>query len=192
MKKLHAALGSFVFLLLAPGVVAGVVPWLLTGWSTNDWSLPVRLLGVALIAPGLALLLHAFGRFVIEGRGTPAPVAPTEHLVVGGAYRYVRNPMYLAVLAAIVGQALLLGRVILLAYAAAVWLMFAAFVRFYEEPTLARRYGEHYAGTGTPSQVGCLTCTDGRVSSRGRKCVDVVRRRTVPARLGPRGRGVPT
>ena len=89
-------------------------------------------------------MLSAFGRFVVEGLGTPAPVAPTERLVVGGLYRSVRNPMYLAVFAAIVGQALVLGRVVLLAYAALVLAVTAAFVRLYEEPTLARRYGEEY------------------------------------------------
>lgn len=90
------------------------------------------------------MLLHAFARFVVEGIGTPAPVAPTERLVVGGLYRYVRNPMYLAVTATIVGQALLLGEPILLAYAAALLVVFAAFVRWYEEPTLRRQFGAEY------------------------------------------------
>jgi protein-S-isoprenylcysteine O-methyltransferase Ste14 len=80
----------------------------------------------------------------VEGFGTPAPVAAPERLVVGGVYRYVRNPMYVAVLAAIFGQALLLGQLGLLLYAAAVWLITAAFVRFYEEPTLTRRFGADY------------------------------------------------
>jgi protein-S-isoprenylcysteine O-methyltransferase Ste14 len=83
-------------------------------------------------------------RFVVEGFGTPAPVAAPERLVVGGVYRYVRNPMYVAILATIVGQALLLGRLGLLLYAAVAWLVAAAFVRFYEEPTLTRRFGAKY------------------------------------------------
>ena len=78
---------------------------------------------------GVGVLLEAFARFVVEGLGTPAPVAPTERLVLGGLYRYVRNPMYLAVGATIVGQALLLGQPILLLYAAAFALAVAAFVR---------------------------------------------------------------
>ena len=90
------------------------------------------------------MLVQAFVRFVVEGFGTPAPVVAPERLVVGGVYRYVRNPMYVAVLAAIVGQALLLGRLGLLLYACTVWLVVAAFVRFYEEPTLARRFGADY------------------------------------------------
>jgi protein-S-isoprenylcysteine O-methyltransferase Ste14 len=125
--------------------VAGVVPWLLTGWDSDDWPLPVRALGVVLIVGGVGVLLHAFGRFVVEGLGTPAPVAPTERLVVGGLYRHVRNPMYLAVAATITGQALLLGRTVLLAYAVLFMAAVGAFVHLYEEPTLTRRYGEEYA-----------------------------------------------
>ena len=143
MGRLRAAIGSLVFLLVAPGVVAGLVPWLLTDWSAHDWPIPLRLLGAAMIAAGLALLLPAFTRFAIDGRGTPAPVAPTERLVVTGAYRYVRNPMYLGVAALIVGQGLLLGHAVLLAYAA-IFVVVTVFVRSYEEPTLARSFGEQY------------------------------------------------
>jgi protein-S-isoprenylcysteine O-methyltransferase Ste14 len=64
--------------------------------------------------------------------------------VVGGLYRYVRNPMYLAVVAVVVGQALLLGRLELLLHAAALVVAFVAFVRWYEEPTLRRRFGAGY------------------------------------------------
>jgi protein-S-isoprenylcysteine O-methyltransferase Ste14 len=140
-----AAAGSLLFLFVAPGMVAGLIPWLLTGWDAAG-DVPVLLIvaGVALTAAGAAVLLRAFARFVVEGLGTPAPVAPTQHLVVGGLYRYVRNPMYLAVAATIVGQAMILGRPALLLYAllfgAVVW----AFVHLYEEPTLARQYGAEY------------------------------------------------
>jgi protein-S-isoprenylcysteine O-methyltransferase Ste14 len=97
-----------------------------------------------LLLAGLVVLVGAFARFVMEGFGTPAPVAAPERLVVGGVYRYVRNPMYVAILAAIVGQALILGRFGLLLYATVLWLITAAFVRFYEEPTLTRRFGADY------------------------------------------------
>jgi protein-S-isoprenylcysteine O-methyltransferase Ste14 len=129
---------------LAPGVVAGLIPWLLTGWRMEAAPLAIRVAGGALIALGVAFLLHAFARFVIEGLGTPAPVAPTERLVVGGVYRYVRNPMYLAVGATIVGQALLLGQLGLLAYAAAFGAIVFGFVRVYEEPTLSAQFGASY------------------------------------------------
>jgi protein-S-isoprenylcysteine O-methyltransferase Ste14 len=93
----------------------------------------VRILGVALIVLGAIILLEAFARFVLEGLGTSAPVAPTEHLVVGGLYRYVRNPMYLAVGAIIVGQGLVLGQPVLFLSAAGFALAVAAFVHWYEE-----------------------------------------------------------
>jgi protein-S-isoprenylcysteine O-methyltransferase Ste14 len=144
MTRARAAAGTVAFLVVAPGVVAGVVPWLLTDWSTNVWWPPVRVLGALMILAGLAVLLDAFARFAVEGIGTPAPVAPTEQLVVGGAYRYVRNPMYLAVAALIVGQSLLLGQSVLLLYAAAFGIAVAAFVHGYEEPVLSRRFGAQY------------------------------------------------
>ena len=145
MTRGRAAAGSLVFLALAPGVAAGVVPWLLTGWDSTDPPLALRVLGAVLIAAGAAVLVSAFARFVVEGIGTPAPVAPTQHLVVGGLYRYVRNPLYIAVASVIAGQALILGRPGLLLYAAAFGAVVWAFVRFYEEPTLAETYGEEYA-----------------------------------------------
>jgi protein-S-isoprenylcysteine O-methyltransferase Ste14 len=145
MRKITATAGSAVFLLIAPGVVAGLVPWWLTGWRAGAaFPAPVRVTGAVVIAAGAAALLGAFAQFAIQGRGTPAPPAPTEQLVVRGLYRYVRNPMYLAVLAVITGQALLLSRPVLLGYAAAVGAAFIAFVYGYEQPTLARRYGAQY------------------------------------------------
>jgi protein-S-isoprenylcysteine O-methyltransferase Ste14 len=147
MRKVTAGAGSAIFFVLAPGVVAGLVPWALTGWLGREparWWAPLRFIGALLIAAGGIALVHAFVRFVIEGIGTPAPVAPTQHLVVGGVYRYVRNPMYIAVVATIVGQALALGQLSLLLWAVAVSAAFVAFVRGYEEPVLAQRFGAEY------------------------------------------------
>ena len=145
MRTITATAGSAVFLLIAPGVVAGLAPWWLTGWRMGAaYPAPVQITGVVLVATGTAVLLAAFAQFAIQGRGTPAPPAPTEQLVVRGLYRYVRNPMYLAVLAVITGQALLLSRPVLPGYAAAVAAAFIAFVYGYEQPTLARRYGAQY------------------------------------------------
>jgi protein-S-isoprenylcysteine O-methyltransferase Ste14 len=144
-ERARAAAGSVLFLAVAPGVMAGVVPWLLTGWdAAGDPGAVAVAAGWVLVAAGAAALLHAFGRFVVEGLGTPAPVAPTRHLVVGGLYRHVRNPMYIAVVSVIAGQALLLGRPGLLLYAAVFGAVVWGFVRFYEEPTLAATYGEEY------------------------------------------------
>jgi protein-S-isoprenylcysteine O-methyltransferase Ste14 len=93
MNRVQAALGSGLFLVAAPGVMAGLVPWLLTGWESTDPPAVIAAGGAILMAAGIAGVLATFARFVLEGRGTPAPVAPTVTLVVGGLYRYVRNPM---------------------------------------------------------------------------------------------------
>jgi protein-S-isoprenylcysteine O-methyltransferase Ste14 len=143
-----AAAGSAIFFAVAPCAVAGLVPWWLTGWHLATpfplWE-PVRVLGAVLTIGATVVLLSAFARFVVEGIGTPAPVAPTQHLVIGGLYRYVRNPMYIAVVSAIMGQALLFGQLGLLLYAAAVGVLMAAFARWIEEPTLLERFGAEYA-----------------------------------------------
>ena len=146
-SKPGAIIGSLVFLVLAPGVVAGCVPYTLSRWHLHTPLLGVqagRWIGGALVVAGLAGLVDSFTRFALEGRGTPAPVAPTETLVVSGLYRHVRNPMYVAVVSAILGQALLFGSVAVLGYAGVIWGLFHVFVLVYEEPTLLRRYGDSY------------------------------------------------
>ena len=144
MKRFRAILGSAVFLVVAPGVMGGLVPWWLTGWERGSTTPVLVAVGWVLVVVGSAALLSAFARFALDGLGTPAPVAPTERLVVTGLYRHVRNPMYLAVTSVIVGQALVLGRPVLLVYAAVFLLVVVAFVRLYEEPTLEAEYGESY------------------------------------------------
>lgn len=89
MNRAAAAAGSAAFFVLAPGVVAGVVPWWLTGWRALPLWAPLRWLGAVLLIAGIGVLVSAFVQFVAEGIGTPAPIAPTEHLVVRGLYRYV-------------------------------------------------------------------------------------------------------
>jgi protein-S-isoprenylcysteine O-methyltransferase Ste14 len=144
MQRSAAAVGSSIFMAVAPGTAAGLVPWWLTGWHGNAWWPPVRVLGGALVLAGGVVLVQAFARFVVEGFGTPAPVAPPERLVVGGLYRYVRNPMYLAVVAVILGQALLLGRPVLIVYGVVAGALMWAFATWYEEPTLTRKFGSEY------------------------------------------------
>jgi protein-S-isoprenylcysteine O-methyltransferase Ste14 len=144
-ERLRAAIGSILFLAVAPGVMAGLIPYWLTGWEAAGSVSALQVAaGTGLVLAGTAVLLHAFARFVLEGIGTPAPVAPTRHLVVGGLYRYVRNPMYIAVATTIAGQALLLGRPVLLLYALLFGAVVYAFVRLYEEPTLQRSFGPEY------------------------------------------------
>ena len=148
MQRSAAGVGTAVFFVVGPGLVAGLVPWLISGWQVRGPVSPFAIirmaLGGVLLVLAIVVLVRAFARFVMEGRGTPAPVAPPERLVVGGDYRFVRNPMYLAVITAVLGQAMIFGSLGLLVYAVALWAITAAFVRWYEEPVLLRRYGDEY------------------------------------------------
>ena len=142
----RAALYTVVFFFLAPGTMGFVVPWVITGWQRPEGELgALGLLGAALVACGLVAVVACFVRFVREGSGTPAPVEPTESLVVGGLYRYVRNPMYIAVASIIGGQALIFHSNGVLAWLALFMLSVWSFVRAYEEPTLAQQFGDSYA-----------------------------------------------
>jgi len=147
MRRASAILGTLVFFLLAPGFVAGVVPWWITRWQFRTpfpSSSPFRILGVALILLGIPALLDSFARFAWQGLGTPAPLFPTRHLVVTGFYRYVRNPMYVGVAAVIFGQGLLFGNVEVLEYLVCVLIAVQAFVVWYEEPKLTATFGDEY------------------------------------------------
>lgn len=147
MNRVIASIGSIIFLLVAPGVFAGVIPWWFSQWRVNPSALDatwLKIIGAALVAFGLLLLLDSFARFALQGIGTPAPVLPTRYLVVTGAYRHVRNPIYVAVVALILGQGFLFAREGLLLYGAIMWLAFHLFVIAYEEPTLRSTFGAEY------------------------------------------------
>jgi protein-S-isoprenylcysteine O-methyltransferase Ste14 len=146
MRRWTAALASAAFFAVAPGTVVGLIPWLITGWEFREpapYWVAARVLGAVLICVGVLPVVRAFAEFVRAG-GTPMPIAPTRRLVVSGPNRYVRNPMYVGILVAIGGQALLFGQAALLPYAAIAWAVTAVFVRLYEEPTLARTFGAEY------------------------------------------------
>lgn len=148
MPKLKAILGSALFFLAAPAVVAGVVPWWITRWEFRPASFDIklmRIIGIVLITVGMLALLDSFARFALQGLGTPAPIAPTRHLVMTGLYRYVRNPMYIAVVDVVFGQTLLFSDWRLFCYGAVCWFGFHFFIVAYEEPTLMQTYGEQYA-----------------------------------------------
>ena len=147
MRKPAAIFGSALFFVIAPGTVGFVVPWWIAGWQIGAPFQGNNLFpaaGVVLVLLGLGPLIESFARFALQGLGTPAPIAPPQHLVVSGFYRYVRNPMYVGVLLIILGNALLLGNVGVLAYAVLIALGFAGFVMVYEEPTLREQFGAEY------------------------------------------------
>jgi protein-S-isoprenylcysteine O-methyltransferase Ste14 len=167
MRKVLAIVGSAVFLVIAPGLVAGLVPWWISRWRLEApfFGMPLfRYAGGILVTLGVIGLLDSFVRFAVQGVGTPAPVFPTRHLVVTGLYRYVRNPMYVAVVSTILGQGLILGNVTLLEYGGLVWLLFHLFVLVYEEPTLSASFGSEYKtfSTEVPRWIPRLTPWRGR------------------------------
>ncbi|GAA1270254.1 methyltransferase family protein [Arthrobacter pascens] len=145
-ERRRAAVGTAIFA-LGPATVAGVVPWLVTRWKVQTpvpGGAPAQLAGTLLVGAGAAVIANSFVHFAVEAVGTPAPFAPPKHLVVGGLYRFVRNPMYVAIGAAVTGQGLLLGQPKLLVATALGALPVSAFVKFYEEPALARKFGADY------------------------------------------------
>jgi protein-S-isoprenylcysteine O-methyltransferase Ste14 len=157
MQKSAAILGSALFFLIAPFTLGFVVPWWIAGWrmAAPDFDAPVfRFAGLLLAVVGVVPLIESFGRFALVGLGTPAPIAPTRHLVVTGFYRYVRNPMYVGVLTIILGNALISGEAVVFEYAAVIALGFALFVLFYEEPTLRRQFGDEYIDIARMSHAG--------------------------------------
>jgi protein-S-isoprenylcysteine O-methyltransferase Ste14 len=140
-------LASALFLVLAPGTVAVYVPWLITKWRSG--SAPphldqLRLAGLGIALAASVILLDAFWRFAWIGRGSPAPILPTHSLIVSGFYRFVRNPMYVAVVTIILGQALWLWRWELVSYGALMLACFHLFVLLYEEPKLDTQFGASY------------------------------------------------
>jgi protein-S-isoprenylcysteine O-methyltransferase Ste14 len=146
-RRALAILGTAVFLVLAPGFFVVLVPYWISQWQFQPPFLgfaPFRIIGALLIIAAAPVLLESFARFALQGLGTPAPVFPTEHLVVKGFYRYVRNPMYLAVVTMVISQAFLFGNLGVLVYGLFAWLATHIFVLTYEEPTLRKTFFAEY------------------------------------------------
>jgi protein-S-isoprenylcysteine O-methyltransferase Ste14 len=147
MSKAMSILGSVLFFVAAPVVLGGLVPWWITRWAFRPAFLGfevTRVIGVMLIIAGIPGIVDSFARFALQGLGTPAPIAPPQNLVVTGLYRYVRNPIYIALVSVTMGQGLLFGDGRLLWYGAVMWLAFHLFVVVYEEPALQLTFGREY------------------------------------------------
>ena len=138
------ALRSLLFLVVAPGMVAGYIPLALLRNGPQVETELFAYLAFPLWGIGGVILLWSFWNFLVQGRGTPAPIDPPKELVATGFYRYVRNPMYVGVLAMIVGHFLWFGYWNLFIYAIIVFFAFNTFVAYYEEPTLKRKFGAAY------------------------------------------------
>ena len=148
MRRFWAALGSLLFFVIAPGTLAVYLPWSITDWHLKPAFLgldALRVVGAALVFLGLIAVVESFARFVWKGFGTPAPVAPPTRLVVTGFYRWVRNPIYVGLIAIIIGEALILGDERMLVYAAILWLFFHFWVVGVEAPELSHSFGDAFA-----------------------------------------------
>jgi protein-S-isoprenylcysteine O-methyltransferase Ste14 len=146
VRKPAAAAISVAWGVVIGGTFGCLLPYLLGDWHFHRplpyWAI-AQAAGGLLICAGLVPVVQSFAGFIKVG-GTPVPVASPPRLVVSGIYRYVRNPIYVGFLALMVGQTLLFGSPGLLEYTAVAWCVAAAGVRFYEEPTLARKFGAEY------------------------------------------------
>ncbi len=138
------ALKSLLFLVVAPGMVAGYLPLVLLRSGPQLETGLLAYLAFPLWMMGGIILLWSFWNFFHEGRGTPAPVDPPKELVATGFYRYVRNPMYLGILLMLSGYFLWFGYWSLLIYSVLVFLATHLFIVLYEEPTLKRKFGASY------------------------------------------------
>ncbi len=140
------ALKTLIFTILVPGTVAGIVPWLLLHSSGEAAHLTpsLWLIGLLPLLLGVGLYFWCAGAFTFIGKGTPAPIDAPIFLVREGPYQWVRNPMYLAVLSVIIGEAILFHSLLLVGYALVAWVVVHLFVVFFEEPSLRRQFGESY------------------------------------------------
>jgi protein-S-isoprenylcysteine O-methyltransferase Ste14 len=132
---LARAFAAFVAL---PGVVAFAVP--LLGLRPRDRSF--ELSGIVLAVLGGAILLACVGEFYVSGRGTLAPWSPPRHLVISGLCRYSRNPMYVGIVLLLIGWAIGFRSRALGVYSGIVLLAFHLRILLYEEPWLARTFGQ--------------------------------------------------
>lgn len=140
-------LRNLFFTLLQPGMVAGVIPFLIfrknDQWQFTSFS-AWPFLGLLLFLPGLLILLVCIADFARKGKGTLSPADPTKHLVISGLYRYSRNPMYVGVLLMLAGEAIFFQSFILAGYALLIFLLFYGFVVWFEEPRLKKDFGQAY------------------------------------------------
>jgi protein-S-isoprenylcysteine O-methyltransferase Ste14 len=140
------ALKTIIFTILMPGMVGGMIPWLLAQGAQGSVTLAptIWMVGLLPLALGVGLYLWCAAAFTFIGKGTPAPIDAPKTLVVQGPYRWVRNPMYVAVLWVILGQALLFGSSLLVGYALLFWFVVHAFVVMIEEPSLRDQFDGAY------------------------------------------------
>lgn len=141
-------LRNLFFTILQPGLVAGLFPyWLLRGekkaFIPDAWGL-WQYAGLPVMVIGFSIMTACILRFATEGRGTLSPIDPTKKLVVGGLYKYTRNPMYLGVILLLIGESVFWESLRLAGYAGVVFAGFNLFILLHEEPRLRRDFPAEY------------------------------------------------
>lgn len=140
------ALKTLLWSVFVPGTLTTLVPYLLlsAGAPLRVELSGFRYLGLLPIVSGALIYFRCAWDFTFTGKGTPAPFDPPKEMVARGPYRYTRNPMYVAALLVLAGEAAWFESGLILGYALAVYSVFHLWVIFYEEPTLRRKFGEPY------------------------------------------------
>ena len=140
-------LKTLIFTIIVPGAIIGLIPYLLLSGNPETFAHigMFQLFGLIPMAIGAAIYFKCAWDFASAGKGTPAPIDPPKRLVARGLYRFVRNPMYVGVLIALLGEAWFFSSWALVLYAAIVITWQHLFVVFYEEPALKRKFGESYS-----------------------------------------------
>jgi protein-S-isoprenylcysteine O-methyltransferase Ste14 len=141
-------LRNLFFTILQPGVVAGLVPYLIARKSfenifANSFQAH-HYVGILVSIVGTAITLHCITNFAVHGRGTLSPADPTKRLVVSGLYRFSRNPMYVGVTLMLAGEAIFTQSFSLLVYGIGVFTAFNLFIVLREEPRLKKDFGTSY------------------------------------------------
>lgn len=139
---------NLLFTILQPGIVAGLIPLWITRFRITNifdevWQLH-HYLGTIVFLLGFVIMLWCIIRFAVKGRGTLSPLNPTKKLVIGGLYKYSRNPMYVGVILILTGEVIFLQSVELGLYSLFVFIAFNIFTIRVEEPRLRKDFGEEY------------------------------------------------
>jgi len=135
---------------LQPGIVAGLIPYLILGNKVNDifvqQLLPNGLhnSGAIIFVIGFVIMVSCIISFAVKGRGTLSPADPTKKLVTTGLYKFSRNPMYVGVTLILIGEAIFFQSVVLLIYSLSIFIAFNIFTILVEEPRLRNNFGEEY------------------------------------------------
>lgn len=138
---------SLLMFILLPGTVTCLIPYgiLKSGWNVVliEYG-DVKYLGLLFIVPGAIVLLWCVMSFAVIGQGTLASIDPPKTLVIRGFYKFVRNPMYIAVISILIGESLLFSSLLLAAYSILVWIIFHLYIVLFEEPILLKQFSESY------------------------------------------------